>query len=102
MVTQVSQRSPIINIGDTSPTDRRATIVCPAHIIDAIAKEKCALFQSFIRNKRLGPMQVKFSPSKLASEPNASKKIVLKGANYGILADRLNNAAALVSQKAEG
>ncbi len=47
-------------------------------------------------------MQVIFSPSKLASEPNASKKIVLKGANYGILADRLNNAAALVSRKAEG
>ena len=45
MARQVNQRSPIMVMGDISPTDRRAAIVCPAHIHIAMVRVKCGLFQ---------------------------------------------------------
>ena len=45
MARQLNQRSPIMVIGDISPTDRRAATVCPAHIHIAMVRVKCGLFQ---------------------------------------------------------
>ena len=44
-----NQRSPIITIGDISPTERRAAMVWPAHISVANVSMTCGLFQRRIK-----------------------------------------------------
>ena len=49
MARHANQRSPIITIGDISPTERRAAMVWPAHISVANVSMTCGLFQRRIK-----------------------------------------------------